>query len=76
MTEATDLSACRICGKAPAVEHGYDHWPWCCEYWCHIQCPDHVFNGVAGTSIDNAIDAQREAEAAWNNLQKYGGEHV
>lgn len=70
MTEANDLAGCHICGNAPTVLHGYDRWPWCCEYWCHIHCPEHKDNGVAGTSIDNAIDAQRTAEAAWNNLQR------
>ena len=74
MTESVEVVPCRICGKAPSIEHGQDHWPWCSEYWCHIQCQEHDYNGVAGTSLDNAIEAQREAEAAWNRLQKQEGE--
>lgn len=72
MTEAANLIPCRFCGKAPTVESGKDDWPWCAEYWCHLQCPEHEYNGVAGTSLDNEIDAQREAETAWNRLQQEG----
>ena len=69
MTKANALPSCHLCGQAPTITNGYDRWPWCAEYWCHIQCPEHKDVGVAGTSIDNAIDAQRAAEAAWIRLQ-------
>lgn len=67
------LLTCRLCHADPTIESHRDHWPWCGdEYTCTIQCPNHPDNCATGSSLDNAIDAQREAEAAWNNLQNQG----
>ena len=66
-------TTCRICHASPAVKHYLDRWPWCgYEYVCNIWCPQHPDNCATGSSLDSAIDAQREAEAAWNNLQNQG----
>ena len=43
------------------------------EYVCEIQCQGHARE--ASWSLDNAIEAQREAEEKWNRAnRKEGGE--
>ena len=68
--QTPDVARCRVCGKEPKVEHWVDRIG-SVEYVCEIQCQGHARE--VGWSLDNAIEAQREAEAKWNRANLEGG---
>ena len=57
------LKPCWVCGKNPTVANFADRRGEV-EYVCEIECKGHAKE--VGTSLDNAIEAQREAEEKWN----------
>ena len=61
----TDTRTCPVCGKP------LDFWQdrFCGVFYCEIGCPDH--GRCCGSSLDNAIEAQRDAEETWDKL--HGG---
>ena len=63
-----ELVPCRECGKPPVITYDHRNVLGCYdEYFCEILCPDHPFCEIAiGYSMDNFIEAQREAEDNWN----------
>lgn len=65
----TDTRTCPVCGKTVRFQH--DRFQG--TFYCTIGCPEH--GNVCGQSLDNAIEAQRDAEELWDTLHKKETKH-
>lgn len=66
--KAEEPRKCPVCGKILQFRHDR----FCGVYYCEIGCPEH--GKCCGSSLDNAIEAQREAEDAWDDIHGKGGQ--